>query len=429
MSSMIQSIRGMNDILPQQTCEWQFLEQSLAQIIHAYGYQELRFPIVESTTLFKRAIGEVTDIVEKEMYTFNDRNGDSLTLRPEGTAGCVRSCLQNGLLHNQTQRLWYMGPMYRHERPQKGRYRQFYQLGVEAFGFADPDIEVEMLLMNARFWRALGLDEQVSLQINTLGVSAERAQYRLALVDYLTSHEQRLDEDSRRRLVTNPLRVLDTKDAQVQQLLQQAPKLIDYLSPSSCQRFAKLCELLDKAGINFTINHKLVRGLDYYSHTVFEWVTQALGAQGTVCAGGRYDSLVAQLGGRDTAAMGFAVGLERLLMLMQHNNTLLATVNYNPDIYMIAVGEEANQQACLLAEKLRDLLPQLRIITNCGDGSIKSQFKRADKSGAEIAVIIGEEEAANHAAIVKFLRREVAQTSMLQINVAAYLQQHLVNTQ
>lgn len=388
MAEIIRSVRGMNDILPEMTPYWQAVETSLKQILDSYGYQEIRLPILEKTELFKRSIGEVTDIVEKEMYTFDDRNGDSLTLRPEGTAGCVRAAMEHGMF-NQQQRLWYMGPMFRHERPQKGRYRQFHQLGVEAYGFSGPDIDAEMILLTARLWKNLGLKD-ITLQINSLGSTEARLNYREKLVEYYQANQEQLDEDSQRRLSTNPLRILDSKNPDMLVLNEAAPKLIDYLDADSAEHFALLCATLREAGIAFEINPRLVRGLDYYGKTVFEWVTDQLGAQGTVCAGGRYDSLITQLGGKASSAIGFAIGLERLISLLETGGTLPEI--QGPDVYLVAVGEAAAAQSLLLAESLRDQLPDLRLISHCGGGSFKSQFKRADRSGARWTLILGEEE-------------------------------------
>ncbi|MDO7596518.1 MAG: histidine--tRNA ligase [Pseudomonadota bacterium] len=388
MAEIIRSIRGMNDILPDVTPYWQAVESALKKVLTSYGYQEIRFPIVEKTELFCRSIGEVTDIVEKEMYTFADRNGDNLTLRPEGTAGCVRAAMQNGML-NQTQRLWYMGPMFRHERPQKGRYRQFHQVGVEAYGFNGPDIDAEMILMTARLWKTLGL-KGASLQINSLGSTEARLAYRDVLVAYFEMHQDELDEDSQRRLHTNPLRILDSKNPAMQALNDAAPKLIDHLDDESRQEFAILCQILDQAGLVYEINPRLVRGLDYYGKTVFEWVTDQLGSQGTICAGGRYDGLVAQLGGKGATAIGFAIGLERLISLLEATDSLPETDAV--DVYLVAVGEAAASQSLLLAEQLRDQLPDLKLITHCGGGSFKNQFKRADRSGARWTFILGDDE-------------------------------------
>ena len=397
MAEIIRSIRGMNDILPEKTPYWQAVETALKDVLTGYGYQEIRFPIVEKTELFSRSIGEVTDIVEKEMYTFADRNGDMLTLRPEGTAGCVRAAMQNGML-NQTQRLWYMGPMFRHERPQKGRYRQFHQVGVEAFGFNGPDIDAEMILMTARLWKKLGL-KGISLQINSLGSTAARLAYRDVLVAYFETHKDALDEDSQRRLYKNPLRILDSKNPEMQTLNEAAPKLIDHLDDVSKQEFDMLCQTLDDAGLDYEINPRLVRGLDYYGKTVFEWVTEHLGSQGTVCAGGRYDGLVEQLGGKGATAIGFAIGLERLIALLEAMNTLPKIANI--DAYLVAVGEQASKHSLQLAETLRDQLPDLKLITHCGGGSFKSQFKRADRSGARWTLILGDDEVAQKVIGVK----------------------------
>jgi len=403
VANNIQAIRGMNDYLPQDTALWQRIEGTLKQVLGSYGYNEIRLPIVEQTPLFKRAIGEVTDVVEKEMYTFEDRNGESLTLRPEGTAGCVRAGIEHGLLYNQEQRLWYIGPMFRYERPQKGRYRQFHQLGLEVFGLQGPDIDAELILLSARWWRALGISEHVSLELNSIGSLEARANYRDALVAFLEQHQDQLDEDCKRRMYTNPLRVLDSKNAQVQALLNDAPALGDYLDEDSRQHFDGLCELLRLAGIPYTVNQRLVRGLDYYNRTVFEWVTTSLGAQGTVCAGGRYDGLVEQLGGRATPAVGFAMGLERLVLLVQAVNPDFkapATV----DAYVISSGAGTQSAAMNLAESLRDALPELKVMTNYGGGNFKKQFARADKWGARIALVLGEDEVAAQQVVVKDLQ-------------------------
>ena len=422
MSKSIQAIRGMNDILPGETPRWQFVENVFRELMASYGYDEIRLPSLEKTELFKRSIGEVTDIVEKEMYTFEDRNGDSLTLRPEGTAGCVRACIQNGLLHNQTQRLWYMGPMYRHERPQKGRYRQFHQLGVETFGFDGPDIDAELIAMTARLWRKLGMAEEVSLEINSLGSAAARLAYRETLVRYLQQHREQLDEDSLRRLETNPLRILDSKNPDMQAMIEAAPKLLEHLDEESRRHFESLCATLDMMGIAYRVNHRLVRGLDYYSKTVFEWITDRLGAQGTVCAGGRFDGLVEQLGARSTPAMGFALGLERLVALLEDKP--LPDLS-SPHAYLLLAGEQAEQQGRLLAEQIRDELPQLRLLVNCGGGSFKSQMKRADKSGARLALILGENEISNQQISVKDLRQEEEQRVMLMTELAGFLSRTL----
>jgi len=392
----------MNDLLPHESHVWQFIESTVADVLHGYGYREIRFPILEQTALFKRAIGEVTDIVEKEMYTFEDRNGDSLTLRPEGTASCVRACEQNGLLYNQTQKLWYMGPMFRHERPQKGRLRQFHQIGVEAFGFDGPDIDAEMLLLTARLWRELGLENLVSLQLNSLGSNAARAAYRAVLVAYLENYVAELDVDSQRRLHSNPLRILDSKDENTQKILCNAPQMQNYLDDASRRHFDVLCNILTRAGVKFELNSRLVRGLDYYNATVFEWVTSALGAQGTVCAGGRYDGLVEQLGGKPTPAFGFAMGMERLALLLEGASEIPAA---SPDVFIV-FSEVALAEALVLAEQCRDAMSHAIVVLNTGGGSFKNQFKRADRSGASIALVLGEDELAKQVVAVKFLRDE-----------------------
>lgn len=393
----------MNDLLPDDSPLWQYLEASVASVLTRYGYREIRFPILEQTDLFKRSIGEVTDIVEKEMYTFDDRNGDSLTLRPEGTASCVRACEQHGLLHNQIQRLWYAGPMFRHERPQKGRLRQFHQIGVETFGMSGPDIDAELILLSARLWKELGISDALTLELNSIGSSESRGRYRQALVDYLSQFKEQLDADSQRRLTSNPLRILDSKVPETQALLADAPVLQDYLDEASKAHFDGLCARLDAAGLAYTLNPKLVRGLDYYGLTVFEWTTSALGAQGTVCAGGRYDGLVEQLGGKPTPAVGFAMGLERLCLLLE---TLAAMPEPTPlaDVYIVATGADAEVQALKVAEQLRDAMPQRKVLLNCGGGSFKSQFKKADKSGAALAIVLGEDELASGRVAVKPLR-------------------------
>ena len=418
MAKTIQAVRGMNDILPEESATWQFLEDTLRRVIRSYGYQEIRLPLLEKTELFRRSIGEVTDIVEKEMYTFDDRNGDSLTLRPEGTAGCVRACMEHGLLHNQTRRLWYAGPMFRHERPQKGRYRQFHQIGVEAFGMTGPDIDAEVILMTARFWRALGLDHAV-LQLNSLGTVEARAGYREALVGYLQGRQAELDEDSRRRLQSNPLRILDSKNPDMQGLIADAPQLSEYLDEESRVHFDELCALLDAAGIAYEINPRLVRGLDYYSKTVFEWVTDRLGAQGTICAGGRYDGLVEYLGGRATPAVGFALGLERLIALLEVCG--IEPPDASPHVYLVLAGEQAVLQGMVLADELRNAVSGLSVQANCGGGSFKSQFKRADRSGAELALVIGDEEAERGEVTIKPLRAGGEQQTVSRQDIAQCL--------
>jgi len=415
----IQAVRGMHDILPQQTPLWQFLEDTVRDVFSRYAYQEIRMPILEQTALFKRSIGEVTDIVEKEMYTFEDRNGDSLTLRPEGTAGCVRAGMENGLLHNQVQRLWYQGPMFRHERPQKGRYRQFQQIGLETYGMAGPDIDLEVILISARLWRQLGI-QGLELQLNTLGTAEERNNYRQELIGYLAAHRDQLDEDGLRRMDSNPLRVLDSKNPDMQALIESAPAMMDHLSEESRQHFRQITDGLDAAGIDYVINTRLVRGLDYYSRTVFEWVTNQLGAQGTVCAGGRYDGLVEQLGGRATPAMGFAMGVERLVALLE---TLeIQPAGSSVDAYLVLMGEAASTEGMLLAERLRDALPALKLQTNCGAGSFKAQFKKADRSGARVALVLGDDEIANGIIGIKWLREEREQAALEQAELVSFLE-------
>lgn len=419
MAKNIQAIRGMNDYLPADTALWQRIEGVLKQTLASYGYSEIRLPLVEQTPLFKRAIGEVTDVVEKEMYTFEDRNGESLTLRPEGTAGCVRAGIEHGLLYNQEQRLWYMGPMFRYERPQKGRYRQFYQLGVEVFGLQGPDIDAELIMLNARWWKALGISEHVRLELNSIGSLEARAHYRDALVAFLEQHKEVLDEDCKRRMYTNPMRVLDTKNPDIQQLLNDAPQLGDYLDDESREHFSGLCALLDDAGISYTVNQRLVRGLDYYNRTVIEWVTDSLGSQGTVCGGGRYDGLVEQLGGRATPGVGFAMGMERLVLLVQAVNPEFEPTS-NVDVYVIASGQGVQSAAMQLAEKLRDEAPELRLMTNFGGGNFKKQFARADKWGARVALVLGEDEVKAGQVVIKDLRRGEQQT-LDQAEAAAVL--------
>jgi histidyl-tRNA synthetase len=422
----IQSIRGMNDLLPAESPLWQYLESTVSDVLNRYGYKEIRFPIVEQTELFKRSIGEVTDIVEKEMYTFDDRNGESLTMRPEGTASCVRACLQNGLLDNQqVQRLWYTGPMFRYERPQKGRLRQFHQIGVESFGVASADVDAELIVITARLWKQLGLSEHVSLQLNSIGSLAARAVYKTELVAYLQQHFDDLDADSQRRMGSNPLRILDSKNQQTQALLDNAPSLADYLDDESKEHFEQLKELLDAANISYTINPRLVRGLDYYSKTVFEWVTDELGAQGTVCAGGRYDGLVEQLGGKAAPAVGFAMGVERLCLLLQALNKLPGDLNSSPDVYFVVAGKQAEIEAFKLAEQLREELPQLKLQLHCGGGSFKSQFKKADKSGAAIALIMGDDEAKRSEVNIKSLRDAAEQKTVSINELPASLKQAL----
>jgi histidyl-tRNA synthetase len=413
----------MNDILPTQTPYWRWLEDHFRDLMQGYGYHEIRLPLVELTELFKRSIGEVTDIVEKEMYTFLDRNNDSLTLRPEGTAGCVRAAIENGLLYNQTQKLWYAGAMFRHERPQKGRYRQFHQLGVEVFGLPGPDADIELILLTARLWKRLGLSADVRLEINTLGASEARAAYRQELVAYLAANTQALDEDSRRRMHSNPLRVLDSKNPAMQDLINAAPKLLDHMDAESKQHFTQLCDQLQRNEVPYAINPRLVRGLDYYNRTVFEWVTDKLGAQGTVCAGGRYDGLVAQLGGGAVPAVGFALGMERVVAMLEEKP--FAAVTQPSHAYLIMVGESAQQQGLILAEKLRDALPRLALQNNLGGGGFKNQMKRADKSGAKWALILADDECQQHAVAIKFLREDQPQQTISQSALVSWLQEHI----
>jgi histidyl-tRNA synthetase len=401
LTEALQAVRGMNDILPEQTPYWQQIESICRDLSARYGYREIRFPIMEQTALFSRGIGDATDIVEKEMYTFTDRNGDSLSLRPEGTASCVRAGIQHSLFYNQIQRLWYLGPMFRHERPQKGRYRQFHHYGIEAYGMAGPDIDAEIILLSRRLLAQLGLEDQVELQLNCLGTTAARAAYRERLVAFYQQHYDVLDEDSRRRLVTNPLRILDSKNPLIVELNRNAPILLDHLDPASQQHFDGLRRLLDAAEVQYSLNPRLVRGLDYYELTVFEWVTTALGAQGTVCAGGRYNRLVEELGGRPTPAIGFACGLERLVLLLTAADT---AAKEHADVYLALIGDPAVERGILLAETLRSALPALKVLAHCGGGSLKSQLKSADKSGAFAALIIGENELAAQQAIIKILK-------------------------
>ncbi len=420
--SKIQSLRGMNDLLPEQSPTWQYLEQKIKDVLQSYGYREIRFPLLESTELFKRSIGEVTDIVEKEMYTWLDRNGDSVTLRPEGTAGCVRASEQNGLLRNQVQRLWYSGPMFRYERPQKGRLRQFHQFGAEVFGLEGPDVDAEMLVMTARLWEELGLSEHIKLQINSLGNALNRAQYRDALVEFLSAHKDSLDEDSQRRLDSNPLRILDSKNSQIQALLDTAPNLHDFLDAESTEHFAALRALLDSAEVAYEINPRLVRGLDYYGKTVFEWITDSLGAQGTVCAGGRYDGLVEQLGGKPSPAVGFGMGEERLVLLLDAVGAVPDSVDLYVDAYLVVAGE-VTQQALRCSELIRSQCAGLRIQNHCGGGSFKSQMKKADRSGAKVALIIGEDEAAAEKVTIKYLRETTEQQTLALADVINLLNQ------
>lgn len=427
--SNIRAIRGMNDILPDETPYWQYIEGTVRQLMAGYGYSEIRLPVVEKTDLFRRGVGEATDIVEKEMYTFNDRNDDSLTLRPEGTAGCVRAAIQHSML-NTPQRLWYAGPMFRYERPQKGRQRQFHQVGLEAFGVASADMDAEVILLTARLWRLLGVAEDVQLQLNSIGSAQSRNDFRDALVSYLSDHFDALDEDSQRRLDSNPLRILDSKNPATQALLHGAPSLADYLDGESRDDFDRLCTLLDAAGVEYTLNPRLVRGLDYYNKTVFEWVTERLGAQGTVCGGGRYDGLVEQLGGKSVPGVGFAMGIERLVLLLQECETQpLATAA--ADVYVVSFGDLAQCEAVAASERLRDAFPALRIVQHTGGGSFKSQMKKADKSGARLALILGEDEVAAGTVSLKPLREDgeerVGQQSVPRAQLEQTLQKLLAD--
>lgn len=426
MSKPLQAIRGMNDILPSQTALWRYFEQRVTDVLDSYGYQQIRMPIVEFTELFHRSIGEVTDIVEKEMYTFADRNGDSLTLRPEGTASCLRAVLEHSLISGgQTQKLWYIGPMFRHERPQKGRYRQFHQIGVEAFNLPGPDIDAEMIVLSWRLWKQLGIADSVTLELNSLGTAESRANYRAALVEYLNARFELLDEDSQRRVETNPLRVLDSKNPDTQAVLVDAPKLEDYLDDESREHFAGVRQRLDAAGVPYVLNNRLVRGLDYYSKTVFEWVTDKLGAQGTVCAGGRYDGLVEQMGGRPAPGVGFAMGIERLILLLETLGKIPATIQQQVDLYFCAFGEAAELAALQLAENIRDALPKVRLQVNAGGGSFKSQFKKADRSTAEYALILGDNELAAGQIAIKPLRNDDEQQTIALDAVITHLAQLL----
>ena len=406
-SFLVQAVRGMNDVLPEHIGGWQRLEGVTRELFAAYGFEEMRVPLVEHTALFKRAIGEYTDIVEKEMYTFTDSGGDSLTLRPEGTAGVVRAAITNGLLRGARLKLWTQGPMFRHERPQKGRYRQFHQIDVEAIGFAGPDIDAELIAMTARLWRQLGIT-RVKLKINSLGTSESRRAYRDKLTAYFRAHETALDADSRRRLDGNPLRILDSKNPDMQAVVSGAPLLTEHLDPESSEHFDALCAMLAAAGIDYVVDPRLVRGLDYYSRTVFEWVTDALGAQDAICSGGRYDGLITQLGGDATPAIGFAMGVERVVELLAQAGAAAAPVS--PHVYVIASGERAQRSAIALVEALRDQLPQVRLHVNLGGGNFKAQFRRADKSGAPLALVLGDNELERGVAALKPLRQEAGQS-------------------
>ena len=411
----------MQDILPARKEIYRAIEDIVQGVLSSYGYREIGLPAIEQTNLFKRLVGESTDIVEKEMYTFDDRNGESLTLRPEGTAGCVRFAEENGLLFNQVQRLWYAGPMFRYERPQKGRYRQFDQIGAECFGMAGPDIDAELLLMNQRMWKALGLAEDIKLELNSLGDANARARFRDELTSYLTQYRDELDEDSQRRLTTNPLRILDTKVPRTREILVDAPSLHDYLDNESRAHFESLKGLLDDNGVAFEVNKDIVRGLDYYNRTVFEWTTDTLGAQGTVCGGGRYDGLVEQLGGKPSPGVGFAMGLDRLALMLEARQASSAQT----DIYVVSQGEAPRAAALAVAELLRDGAPDLGIVVHCGDGKFKSQMKKADASGARLALILGEDELAAGTVSVKSLREDGGQVAVARSELLAHCRQHL----
>ncbi|WP_304985057.1 histidine--tRNA ligase [Coxiella-like endosymbiont] len=421
MTETIKAIRGMRDVLPDETPYWSFLEEIFRTIITSYGYREIRFPVVEKTALFKRTIGEATDIVEKEMYTFLDRNGESLTLRPEGTTSCVRAGIQNSLFYNQIQRLWYIGPMFRYERPQKGRYRQFYQVGVETYGIENPAIDAELILIGRRFWKMLGLEKYITLELNTLGTLNCRLHYRERLVNYLESRKTELDEDSQRRLMINPLRILDSKNPVLQPIIMEAPKLLDYLDDESRRHWDQLQALLEQEGLSYIVNPNLVRGLDYYTHTIFEWVTGQLGAQATVCAGGRYDDLIEQMGDRSTPAAGFAAGLERVVLLLQATRECVI----HSDIYLMANGELAVKRGLMVAEHLRDALPSLVIEMHLSGGGFKRQFRLADKSGAKWALVIGEEEMKTNTVTLKPLCEALPQQHLKDNEVIAYLREKI----
>ncbi|MGJ8526395.1 Histidine--tRNA ligase [Halomonadaceae bacterium LMG 33818] len=419
--SKLQGLRGMNDLLPEQSPAWQYVESTLRTLLSRYGYREIRTPILEDTSLFQRSIGEATDVIEKEMYTFDDRNGESISMRPEFTAGIARSVIEHNLAHNQSLRLWSTGPLFRYERPQKGRYRQFHQLSVETFNMEGPDIDIELILLSARLLRELGLHDQVTLELNSLGTAESRKAYRECLVQYLTEHKDILDEDSVRRLSTNPLRVLDSKNPDMADMLAGAPRMLDHLDNESREHFDKLTNTLDTLGIKYVINTRLVRGLDYYSRTVFEWTTTALGSQGTVCGGGRYDGMISQLGGKPTPACGFGLGIERLVLLLEELNLIPESVHKTIDVYVTALGDAAEQTALKLVEHLRDELPKLRIQLHCGGGSFKSQIKKADRSGASIALLLGEDECAQGTVGIKYLREDREQESVEQSKLSERL--------
>jgi histidyl-tRNA synthetase len=415
-SAVIQPVKGMNDVLPSEIARWQFLESTARELLHAYAFEEMRVPVVEQTDLFKRAIGEYTDVVEKEMYSFEDKGGERLTLRPEATAGLVRAVISNGMLRGARHKLWCVGPMFRHEKPQKGRFRQFHQIDVEAIGFAGPDIDAELIALSSAFWQRLGI-KRVALQINSLGTVEARRAYRAELSDYFRAHLAELDEDSQRRLAGNPLRILDSKNPAMQGLIAAAPSLPDYLDQESREHFLELCALLDALGIAYTVNPRLVRGLDYYSRTVFEWVTDALGAQDAVCSGGRYDGLIGQLGGEATPAIGFAMGVERVVALLEQQETVPATAP--ADVYLVAQGVAAVRESMCLAERLRSVLPGRRIETNIGGGNFKAQFRRADRSGAAVALVLAEDELSRGVVQLKPLRDGTGTAAEVSLSDAA----------
>ena len=421
----IQSIRGMPDVLPGETARWQWAEARVRDILARFGYREIRLPILEYTNLFARGVGEATDIVEKEMYTFEDRGGDSVSMRPEGTAGCIRACEEHGLIYNQTQRLWYSGPMFRYERPQKGRYRQFEQIGVECFGFAGPDVDAELMVMTAEMWREMGIAEAVTLEVNTLGSPEARAAWREALVAWFEQHEAELDEDSRRRLHRNPLRILDSKDPRTREIVAGAPGFDDWLDAASREHFERLKTMLEGAGIDYVVNPRLVRGLDYYTGTVFEWTTDRLGAQGTVCAGGRYDGLVEQLGGKPTPGIGFAMGVDRLLLLAEELEALPPSLERELDAYLLCLDDDRGGEGLALASELRRAVPGLRLQWHCGGGKPKSRLKKADASGAELALILGEQEFEDGTVTVKLLREGGAQRSLPRAELIEELKQRV----
>lgn len=422
MTDVITPVRGMNDVLPADMVLWQRLEHAAREVLAAYGFEEIRVPIVERTELFRRSIGEYTDIVEKEMYTFVDQGGDSLTLRPEATAGIVRAAISNGMLRGQKHKLWSSGPMFRHERPQKGRYRQFHQIDVEALGYEGPDIDAELIAMTARLWRKLGIS-RVKLAINSLGTPASRRAYRERLLEYFGAHAARLDVDSRRRLNGNPLRILDSKNPEMQAIVAEAPLLTEHLDPASRAHFVALGAALDSVGVDHVVNPRLVRGLDYYSRTVFEWTTDALGSQDAVCSGGRYDGLIAHLGGEATPAIGFAMGVERVVELLRQAD--VGAEASRADVYVVVQGEKADAAALALAERLRDALPHRRVLANLGGGNFKAQFRRADRSGARLAVVLGEDELARGVVAVKSLRGDGNQSECPLAAVAAHVEEKL----